>query len=278
MTALYLVHPYAAPPEGTLEECPPAVGEYVYTLTAGNAEGADTRQETVRVVDSAGSRVAEDAAPVIDTFAVSPEAVAVNECVVVSWNVGGDVKTIQILRDDVVILDGAPTTGSGQNCLTEAGSYRYGLVATSSTGASSNAEVTVTAAAPTPVPPPVAAPTDPALTAAPWTLTALFDGIDTLNPPLAGSEITTLFGDAGALSGTAGCNNYTGSYTASDGTMTIGPAATTMRLCEEPAGVMDQESLYLALLTTVATYTVEDNELMLADGSGQTVATFAAGE
>jgi Ethanolamine utilization protein EutJ (predicted chaperonin) len=66
---------------------------------------------------------------------VSPEAVVVNECVVVSWNVGGDVKTIQILRDDVVILDGAPTTGSGQNCLTEAGSYRYSLVATSSTGA-----------------------------------------------------------------------------------------------------------------------------------------------
>jgi heat shock protein HslJ len=40
---------------------------------------------------------------------------------------------------------------------------------------------------------------------------------------------------------------------------------------------MDQESLYLALLTTVATYTVEDGVLTLADGSGQTVATFAAG-
>jgi Ethanolamine utilization protein EutJ (predicted chaperonin) len=93
----------------------------------------------VRVVDGAASVTsrAKDAAPVIDTFAVSPEAVAVNECVVVSWNVGGDVKTIQILRDDAVILDGAPTTGSGQNCLTEAGSYRFSLVATSSTGQSS---------------------------------------------------------------------------------------------------------------------------------------------
>jgi len=109
-------------------------------------------------------------------------------------------------------------------------------------------------------------------------LTALFDGVSALNPPLAGSEITALFGDDGTLSGVAGCNNYTGGYTASDGALSIGLTATTMKFCAEPEGVMDQESLYLALLTTVATYTVEDGELMLADGSGQTVATFAAGE
>ena len=177
-----------------------------------------------------------------------------------------------------MILDGAPATGSGQSCLTAAGSYRFSLVATGSTGQSSQAEVVVTAATATPIPPSAAASTDAVLAAAPWTLTALFDGIDALNPPLEGSEITALFGDDGVLSGAAGCNNYTGSYTASNGALTIGPAATTMRFCEDPAGVMDQEALYLALLTTVATYTVEDGVLTLADGSGQTIALFAAAE
>lgn len=94
------------PLKAHLEDCLPAAGQFVYILTAADANGADTRQQPVQVVDAdaaASQPVLVDAAPAIDTFAVSPEAVAVNECVTVSWNIGGDVKTIQILRDDAAI-------------------------------------------------------------------------------------------------------------------------------------------------------------------------------
>jgi heat shock protein HslJ len=265
-----------APSEGNLQDCPPKIGEFVYTLTATDANGGDTRQQTVKVVAAAANPASSNTAPVIDAFAVSPEAVAVNGCVAISWNVGGDVKLIQILRDDAVILDDAETSGSGQNCLTDAGVYRFRLVATGSTGEESRAEVAVTVAPPTPVAPSVTGPSDPALTGKTWALISLFDGVSATRAPLAGSQIIAEFGDDGLLAGSAGCNNYSSGYTASDGVMKISPAVATFKFCGEPAGVMDQEAIYLALLTTVSTYVIEDGQLTLADGSGQSLAIFAA--
>jgi polar amino acid transport system substrate-binding protein len=268
----------AAPLEGHIEDCPSATGEVVYTITASDAAGMDTRQQDVRVVEATAMRTPADDAPNIDIFAVTPETIALNGCVVVSWNVGGDVKTIDILRNDVVILDSAPLTGSGQNCLTEVGDYRYRLVATSSTGATSSAEVTVTVALAPEATAPAGAAVDPVLTGKTWVLTALTDGVSDMISPLASSQVTAEFGEDSQLTGSAGCNSYNSAYSAAEGVMTIGPAVSTRKFCAEPAGVMDQEAIYLALLPGAAAYTVENGELTLLNGVGQPIAVFVAGQ
>ena len=70
-----------------------------------------------------------------------------------------------------------------------------------------------------------------------------------------GTTITAVFGEDGSLTGSAGCNNYTTSYTVDGDAITIGPAASTRKMCVEPEGVMEQEMAYLTALTTAATYT-----------------------
>lgn len=55
------------------------------------------------------------------------------------------------------------------------------------------------------------------------------------------------------LSGTAGCNNFNGSYQAHDGSLTIGEAlGTTRKMCVEE--IMAQEGLFLKLLPQVRSY------------------------
>ncbi|NJN82082.1 MAG: META domain-containing protein [Caldilineaceae bacterium] len=80
---------------------------------------------------------------------------------------------------------------------------------------------------------------------------------------LEGTEITALFGEDGTLSGSAGCNNYVTGYTTDNGQITIGQAASTMMFCDQPEGVMEQESAYLAALASAATYSVEGQMLWL---------------
>ena len=77
-----------------------------------------------------------------------------------------------------------------------------------------------------------------------WRLVDLGDG----QAPLPATEIT-LQVDAGQISGSAGCNTYNAEVTSAEAapqTITVGPIATTMMLCEEP--VATQEATYLARL------------------------------
>ena len=83
------------------------------------------------------------------------------------------------------------------------------------------------------------------------------------------------FGADGTLSGSAGCNNYSTTYTVVTTTMKISPAiAATRMMCPEP--VMQQEAAYLAALPTVATYRIESNKLELRDAKGALQASYTA--
>jgi heat shock protein HslJ len=66
-------------------------------------------------------------------------------------------------------------------------------------------------------------------------------------PVLPGTEITATFSET-EVAGSAGCNDYTGALTPVDDYFTVGPAATTLRACSEPDGIMEQEQAYLAAL------------------------------
>jgi heat shock protein HslJ len=77
------------------------------------------------------------------------------------------------------------------------------------------------------------------------------------------TTLTADFGKDGTLSGKAGCNTYSGGYKTNGNQITIGPLASTMMACDQPAGVMDQETQYLAALQSAATYQIEGNVLEL---------------
>jgi heat shock protein HslJ len=80
--------------------------------------------------------------------------------------------------------------------------------------------------------------------------------------------------EEGKVSGNAGCNNFSASYTVSDESLTIGPAMTTRKLCAEPAGIMDQERQYLQALQKTHTYKLERDRLQLRDGKGSLLVQF----
>lgn len=107
-----------------------------------------------------------------------------------------------------------------------------------------------------------------------WTLTGLADG-DAIASPVLGSEVTAEFAE-GTLSGSAGCNRYTASYTREGTALTLGPAGATKMACLDPAGVMEQEQAFLAALETVASYATKCASLTLFDADGAVVMTFQA--
>jgi heat shock protein HslJ len=111
-----------------------------------------------------------------------------------------------------------------------------------------------------------------------WVLISMFDGVGAMTSPLAGSQITATFGADGGMTGLAGCNNYNSAYSAANGSMSIGLAISTRKFCAEPAGVMEQEALYLALLPTVASYTIQNGHLTLLNGVAQEVAVYVVGQ
>jgi len=85
-----------------------------------------------------------------------------------------------------------------------------------------------------------------------------------LERTLLKTEITAIF-EEGKLTGSAGCNTYNGTYTATSGSaeneITVGPLATTRMACAE--NVMDQETRYLSALEAAETYTIEDTTLTI---------------
>jgi heat shock protein HslJ len=105
-----------------------------------------------------------------------------------------------------------------------------------------------------------------------WTATAFRRG-GAVASPLPGSEVTATF-ERGALTGSAGCNTYNGSYTSRRGTIEIPRPAATEMACDRPRGVMEQEQAYLAALPEAVRYTVEAGVLTLLAEDGTIVATF----
>jgi heat shock protein HslJ len=102
-----------------------------------------------------------------------------------------------------------------------------------------------------------------------WTVQAvIIDGEET--QVIAGTTVTATF-DAGALNGSAGCNNFNGSYETDGTSLTIGPLASTAMFCGDPNGTMDQETAYLALLTEAESFSINGDELEIGAGDGRRV-------
>jgi heat shock protein HslJ len=90
-----------------------------------------------------------------------------------------------------------------------------------------------------------------------------------------GSGITAEFSSTGEVSGSAGCNRYSGKYTVSGDSITFSsPMASTMMMCEQ--AVMDQESAYLKALGEAKTHTVSGDQLTLVGTEKTALAVYGA--
>lgn len=96
-----------------------------------------------------------------------------------------------------------------------------------------------------------------------WSVTTYNNGKQAVVSLLPETEITITFGDDGTVSGNSGCNSFTGQYTFSDSAISIGQLASTMMFCEQPEGVMDQETAFLVAMQSVATWQIQGNELSM---------------
>ncbi|MGE0027343.1 MAG: META domain-containing protein [Thermoleophilia bacterium] len=80
-----------------------------------------------------------------------------------------------------------------------------------------------------------------------------------------GAAPTATFAD-GRVTGTTGCNRYSGTYTVEGGRLTIETGPQTLKACPPPADEVEQA--YLAALGRVGGWRVEGDELvLLADGA-----------
>ena len=80
---------------------------------------------------------------------------------------------------------------------------------------------------------------------------------------------TSLQFDGTRLSGSAGCNRFSGGYKAADGTLTAGPLMATEMAC--PGAGMTQEAAFFKLMAAPVSLTfADDGTLILTGSEGQT--------
>jgi heat shock protein HslJ len=107
------------------------------------------------------------------------------------------------------------------------------------------------------------------LTANAWTLASLLG-----KAPLAATEPTAAFPATGNVSGSAGCNHYSGHYTSSGSTLRISSLISTQMACATK--IMAQESVFLKALSSTRSYAVSGSTLTLRSAAGKTLMTFKA--
>lgn len=86
---------------------------------------------------------------------------------------------------------------------------------------------------------------------------------------VAADRPTSLQFDGNRLSGSAGCNRFSGGYSAADGTLTAGPLMATEMACPGPG--MTQENAFFKLMAApVSLAFADDGTLILTGSAGQT--------
>jgi len=110
-----------------------------------------------------------------------------------------------------------------------------------------------------------------------WTLVGMDRG-GVIAPVIQGSVITAAFSADGRVSGTAGCNLYFAPFEQNGATLRIGPAGSTEMYCSDTArAIMKQESTFLELLGSAASWKIRNGDLVISDSSGCEILVFSPG-
>jgi len=87
------------------------------------------------------------------------------------------------------------------------------------------------------------------------------------------ARITIVFIEDGRFHGSAGCNQYFGSFeVGADGSLSTGKVGSTMMMC--PDEIMGWESRYLQALEDISSYRINNRYLMLFSEGEEKVLTF----
>lgn len=290
---------YGVAGQGSSVQCPTQTTTYNLTVIYTNG-ASETRSITIYVSP------APVGAPYINQFTVTPNQIPPGGCVTIGWNVTGSVTQINLMRGSTSIWGSAPVRGEMQDCPPGIGSVAYTLVATGPGGQSQGQQYVNVIAPPTTAPPTSAPPTSAPPTATPvpptavpptatpvpptqapptavpappivgpnWTLQTYNNGQQALVTPLAGTQITALFGSDGKVSGTDGCNTYTAPYNVNGSNLQVGAPVQTGMAC--PEDVMTQAQAYLALLQKSYRYEVAGSQLTIFDSIGTKLLQYTA--
>lgn len=95
-------------------------------------------------------------------------------------------------------------------------------------------------------------------------------------PVLPETNITLKFEENNEFRGSAGCNQYFGSYQVEeDNSISMGTIISTEMWCQGE-GIMEQEGRYLSSLRNVTSFEIEDDNLKLFYNDGEGVLNFKA--
>ena len=111
----------------------------------------------------------------------------------------------------------------------------------------------------------------PSLAGVKWEVTGYNNGRQAVVGPLPGTRLSLAFKD-GKVSGNSGCNDFRGPFKADGNTLSIGPLATTRKLCSAE-GVMAQEQEFIAALQTATTWAIDRGMLDVHRKDGERVLT-----
>ena len=109
-----------------------------------------------------------------------------------------------------------------------------------------------------------------------WSLTTLIEPRETTTGRtqrprtdiIPETELTIEFREDG-VHGSAGCNKYSAPVNIDGTGITVGAATVTRAWCDDPAGLMDQERLYLNILDRVKDFRVFGDQLALQTDEGE---------
>ena len=102
-------------------------------------------------------------------------------------------------------------------------------------------------------------------------MTGYNNGAGGVVSPAVGTTLSATF-TADAVSGSSGCNTFSGGYTLDGINVTIGPLASTMMGCEQP--LMDEEAAFLTALQTPSAVEQHGADVWLRDAAGNIQVTF----
>ncbi len=118
-------------------------------------------------------------------------------------------------------------------------------------------------------------PPDHELAGTAWVLRSYRDSAGDAVDAVAGTTAALTFGRRGELSGSTGCNRFSGTYVTDGTSLSIRTGAMTLIAC--PEAQTAQETALLRLFPQVARYSIAGDVLSLEDPDGATLLTYAIG-
>lgn len=111
------------------------------------------------------------------------------------------------------------------------------------------------------------------LTGTAWQATGVNNQTGGVESTALTSSVTAEFADDGTVTGFSGCRDYTGSYEAADGTLSVTDISLDGPECSGDEAVL--EAGYVAALQNTSTFTIEGSTLNLRDSDGATQVNYS---